>query len=206
MVAPAERRAALLLLALAGAGLVVRLVQGGLPAPGGVAYRFAGEGTLARDAVAGDAARLARPLAAGERVDLDRAPAVELVRLPRIGPSLAARIVADREGRGPYGSLEALRRVPGIGEATLEALRPFAAFSGRAGPVSRDSARARVVAVNRATAEELRTLPGIGPGLAAAIIAERARGGPYRSVDDLQRVPGIGPVLVQRLAGRIRIP
>src|SRR3970282_1179927 len=47
-----------------------------------------------------------------------RASAAELTRLPRVGPALAARIVADREARGPFGSLDGMRRVPGVGAAT----------------------------------------------------------------------------------------
>ena len=47
--------------------------------------------------------------------------------------------------------------------------------------------------VNTATADELEALPGIGPTLAAAIVAERERNGPFRTIDDLNRVPGIGP-------------
>jgi competence protein ComEA len=46
--------------------------------------------------------------------------------------------------------------------------------------------------VNTATVEQLETLPGIGPTLAGAIVQERERNGPFRSVDDLNRVPGIG--------------
>jgi competence protein ComEA len=65
-------------------------------------------------------------------VDVDRASAAELETLPRIGPSLAARIVAERELNGPFGSLEALdRRVKGIGPALVRALKPFATFSAR---------------------------------------------------------------------------
>lgn len=47
--------------------------------------------------------------------------------------------------------------------------------------------------VNRATAEQLDALPGVGPATAAAIVAERERNGPFVGVDDLDRVPGIGP-------------
>jgi competence protein ComEA len=211
MPSAADRRAALLLVGLAGLGLGVRLVVGGLPAPGAVAYRFGGDGRPARDSVARDAARFARPLAAGERVDVDRASAAELDRLPRIGPALAARIVADREAHGPFGSLEGLRRVPGVGAAAAKALAPFVTFSRRpAAPAmmgrgARTSEPARV-AVNRADVEELATLPGIGPRLAAAIVEERRRHGPFRSADDLRRVRGIGPALVTRLTGRIRVP
>lgn len=49
------------------------------------------------------------------------------------------------------------------------------------------------VDVNAAPAEVLEELPGIGPTLAAAIVSERDRGGPFATVDDLERVPGIGP-------------
>lgn len=48
------------------------------------------------------------------------------------------------------------------------------------------------VNVNTATETQLEDLPGIGPTLAAAIVAERERNGPFRSADDLTRVHGIG--------------
>jgi competence protein ComEA len=65
-------------------------------------------------------------------IDLDHAGAAELELLPRIGPALAARIVADRAAKGPFGSLEALeKRVRGIGPAMAKALSPLVTFSGR---------------------------------------------------------------------------
>jgi competence ComEA-like helix-hairpin-helix protein len=57
------------------------------------------------------------------RVDLNRAKAEELESLPRIGPTLAARIIEDRERRGPFASVEELARVRGIGPATVAKLR-----------------------------------------------------------------------------------
>ena len=50
-----------------------------------------------------------------------------------------------------------------------------------------------IVNLNTADAAQLETLPGIGPTLAAAIIAERDRRGGFTSVDDLRAVHGIGP-------------
>lgn len=50
-----------------------------------------------------------------------------------------------------------------------------------------------VVDVNRASAEGLEELPGVGPATAKAIITERDRNGPFLSIGDLERVPGIGP-------------
>ena len=65
-------------------------------------------------------------------LDIDRASVPEWIRLPGIGPSLAARIVADREARGAFGEPEGLLRVPGIGPKTLAKIRPFLAAAGRA--------------------------------------------------------------------------
>lgn len=46
---------------------------------------------------------LAAPLLFGqERIDLNRATAEELQRLPAIGPVLARRIVEHREKHGPF--------------------------------------------------------------------------------------------------------
>jgi competence protein ComEA len=55
------------------------------------------------------------------------------------------------------------------------------------------------VDVNRATADELDELPGVGPATAAAIVTERERNGPFVDVDDLERVPGIGPAKLEAL-------
>jgi competence protein ComEA len=46
---------------------------------------------------------------------------------------------------------------------------------------------------NCASARELAFLPGLTAALAAEVVAERLRGGPFRSVEDLLRVDGIGP-------------
>ena len=61
----------------------------------------------------------------GYTVDLNLASRVELVQLPRVGPALADRIIAYRETVGPYRSVDDLLDVPGIGEVTLNSLKPF---------------------------------------------------------------------------------
>jgi len=225
-----DRRATVILLVLAAAGLVVRFWQPPGAAPGAVAYRGAGAGPP-RDSAEARAVRLARPLAKGERIDLDRASAEELARLPGIGPALATRIVTYREAHGPFGSLEALDRVPGVGPTLLAVLRPHAAFSGRPGgqadgravgetpgspligpPAPRGAARSPDrptgprVSLNTASEAELLQLPGIGPALARAIVADREARGPYRTIEELQRVRGVGAATLRALKDRIIVP
>lgn len=62
---------------------------------------------------------------------------------------------------------------------------------------------APLIRINTATAEEFDTLPGIGPALAARIIAYREENGPFASVDDLMHVKGIGPKLMERIRGLV---
>lgn len=59
-------------------------------------------------------------------IDLNAAPPEELLLLPRIGPALAERIVADRVEHGPFDALDDLARVRGIGPLTIERLRGLA--------------------------------------------------------------------------------
>lgn len=61
----------------------------------------------------------------GEKLDLNRATALELEELPGIGPVLAARIVDDRDMHGPFRSLDDLKRVPGIKDGILSQIREY---------------------------------------------------------------------------------
>ncbi|MFQ5703398.1 MAG: ComEA family DNA-binding protein [Gemmatimonadales bacterium] len=200
-----DRKAAALLLGLAGIGLVLRLILGSGDAPGAVLYRGTDVPRPSRDSVAARSARLARPLVKGEKIDLDRASAQELLRLPRVGPALAARIVADRDSHGSFGSLAELDRVSGVGPALLAGIEPYAVFSGRR-PVRQVESKADLVRLNQASADVLAKLPGIGPIRAKAIVAQREAHGPYNSLADLARVKGIGSVTIARLKTLVIVP
>ena len=127
-----DRRAALLLavLALAGAAVRLALAPATAAAPGDVRLVSVDTPPGGLAATARTAARLARPLLPGERVDLDRADVTEITRLPRIGPAFAQRIVAWREQHGSFGGLARFDSVPGVGPKLLESLRAYVMFSG----------------------------------------------------------------------------
>ncbi|HEY8298627.1 MAG TPA: helix-hairpin-helix domain-containing protein [Candidatus Baltobacteraceae bacterium] len=58
-------------------------------------------------------------------IELNAADAASLERLPGIGPTLAARIVAYRELNGPFGSLDELADVAGMTDRRIEQVSPF---------------------------------------------------------------------------------
>ena len=66
-------------------------------------------------------------------------------------------------------------------------------------------AGAAKVNVNTAGAEELQTLPGVGPATAKAIVAWREENGRFRSVDDLLDVSGIGKATLATFRDRVSV-
>lgn len=77
--------------------------------------------------IAASPAPVDRP-AAPIRLDVNAATVQELQLLPGVGPALANRIIAEREERGPFLSVDDLRRVRGVGERTVMGLRDAVAI------------------------------------------------------------------------------
>ena len=65
----------------------------------------------------------------GEVLDLNTATLSDLTRLPGIGETKAQAIITWRETHGPFQTVEDLLSVDGIGEKTLENLRPYIAVT-----------------------------------------------------------------------------
>ena len=55
-----------------------------------------------------------------EKININKASAVELTQLKRIGPKLSERIVEYREKHGPFERPEDIMQVKGIGPKTFE--------------------------------------------------------------------------------------
>lgn len=148
-------------------------------------------------------------------IDPNTATAAELDRLPGVGPALAARIVAERE-RGPYRTVEDLTRVPGIGAALATGLagrvtlpagptrREPPAYTGLT-PVGTASGTVEKTApqgpldINYIGSTDLQKVRGVGPVLAAKLIARRDSLGRFGSWEQVDEVAGVGPALLARL-------
>lgn len=73
---------------------------------------------------------LAAAAAGAGVINVNTATAEQLELLPRIGPSVAQRIVEHREANGKFAKAEDLMLVRGIGERTFELLAPYVTTSG----------------------------------------------------------------------------
>ena len=89
---------------------------------------------------------------------------------------------------------------------------PVAGADGCAVSVERSVPAARTalpestpVNINTAAAEELETLPGIGPVLAQRIVDYRAEHGAFASAEELLEVEGIGGAKLDKIRGGITL-
>ena len=132
-------------------------------------------------------------LAAGARV-IDAITAAGGA-LPRVDltPLDLAQLVSDGE--------QIRVGLPGPAVATPHPVSTGALPS--AGQAGTESAPPATVDINTADAEQLDTLPGIGPVLAARIVAWRTAHGPFETIDDLEQVPGIGAGTLEKFRSQI---
>ena len=95
--------------------------------------QVAGEAAVDKTRPAADKRKPTGTKAAGikEAIDINRASATELQRLPGVGPKMAQRILDERQ-KAPFKSVSELRRVSGIGPKILERLRPYVTVDGEA--------------------------------------------------------------------------
>jgi competence protein ComEA len=117
-------------------------------------------------------------------------------------------LLALGAGHDLWRATRPLPILTGARSPAAEPSAPDAAPGGTAaagGPAEADPPTSGAVDLNLATVMELDALPGIGPVLAARIVAHRQRHGPFASREELLAVRGIGPRLLARLGPHVRI-
>ena len=145
-------------------------------------------------------------------------------RSRRAGPSSSTSSVrsATRASTGcpraaaratPCGARAAPRPRADLASVNLAALLadgeqvrvPRSSRRARPGAGASASGPPAIVHLNGASADDLDALDGIGPALAARIVAYRIAHGGFRSVDELDEVSGIGPARLEALRARLAL-
>ena len=198
-----ERNALILLFAIGLGGHGLRCWQGRADGPPGEITLLPEQPAGALDRHRAEVAHRLAPLRPGERIDLNRASAEEIARLPKVGAGLAKTIVREREANGPFETLGDLDRVGGVGPGLLAALADHVTPSdttrgrvlGRAangkgatisqGPSSRQSGLD--IPTVRLTVRHRKTAPDGGQAPKSPVDLNSA------TEADLVALPGIGP-------------
>jgi competence protein ComEA len=89
--------------------------------------------------------------------------------------------------------------IPRVGEASP----PLSIAADTA--TAEDTNTNRPIDLNRANADDLIELPGIGTAIAGRIIAYRETQGAFTSIEDLQNVTGIGEVLFAKISPLVTV-
>lgn len=171
-----------------------------------VAWRHAATGAPAPLRVAPVVPARASPAAAAATARLLVVDVVGAVRRPGLVRLAEGSRVADAIARA--GGLRRGAERAGVnfaapvsdGQQVVVPQRGAAGAAGAAGAgAGAAAASTGPVSLSSATAEQLDTLPGVGPVTAQKIVAYRQQHGAFRSVDELDAISGIGPSRIANL-------
>jgi competence protein ComEA len=126
----------------------------------------------------------------GEKLELNGADSMALLRLPGIGPAFAHRILAYRERIGGFANARQLMEVFGMEEDRFNALSEIAVA---------DSNAIRKININVVTVDELKNHPYFRWKLANQIVNYRKVHGMFRAVSDLSKLEQIDATLLNKL-------
>ena len=97
-----------------------------------------------------------------------------------------------------------MKRVRGMVAVGLLCGLTFGSMAGLAVPRVAYAAQEQRIDVNSATAEELASLPGIGPAKAKAIVEYRAKQR-FSTAEELMQVQGVGPKLFEQVKDHVTV-
>lgn len=151
--------------------------------------------------------------------DPNLADSIELLQLG-LSPYVARNVIKYREKGGRFPTPESFSRIYGLTEKQFETLRPYIRISevfarkkkNRRNSFAPDKKEVRkdtifvkafkypegtLVDVNTADTTELKKIPGIGSGIARAIVGYRERLGGFYALEQLQEIKFVTPELLE---------
>jgi len=158
-------------------------------------------------------------IAAGELININTATAIELQKLPRIGPSTAQSIIKYRDEHGRFKRKTEITNVPRIGEALYNSIKDKITVENVYAKAPKKTAQKPVVKkpvlganpisekinVNTAGVDELAKLPKIGKKTAEKIIEYRSKNGKFRDIKDVMNVSGISVTTFDSIKDKITV-
>jgi competence protein ComEA len=151
--------------------------------------------------------RAASPAAAPSRaaagVVVDVEGAVRRPGLVRLPPgSRVADAVARAGGTSRHADRSGVNLAAPVSDGQ-QVIVPARGSPGATTAVPGGTATSGPLSLSTATAEQLDTLPGVGPVTAQKIVDYRTQHGAFHSVDELDAIPGIGPARLADLRGLV---
>jgi competence protein ComEA len=113
------------------------------------------------------------------RVDINNSDTSQWIALPGIGSKLAARIISFREKLGGFYSVDQIKETYGLADSVFKKIQPHLFVTVE---------KLKLININTATKDELKTHPYLKWALANAIVEYRNQHGPYRSLDELKKI------------------
>ena len=125
---------------------------------------------------------------------------VAVVALAVVGsmPLASARVQLPARSEGALPSI-APSAAPAMPPVPAPPIASGSTEPPKPAPAKGEAEGGKQVVLNEATAEQLLTLPGVGPKRAEAILSLRQRLGRFKRVEDLLRVKGFGNASLRRL-------
>jgi competence protein ComEA len=135
---------------------------------------------------------------------VDVAGAVRRAGLVRLAAgSRVADAIAHAGGLTRSADRDAVNLAAPVSDGQQVVVPARTAGGGASGAASSGDAPAGPISLSAATAEQLDTLPGIGPVTAQKIVQYRTEHGAFHAVDELDAIPGIGPARLAELQGLV---
>ncbi|MEW5692590.1 MAG: helix-hairpin-helix domain-containing protein [Candidatus Hydrogenedentota bacterium] len=144
-----------------------------------------------------------------DKININTADVIKLQDLPGIGPKTAENIIKYRETK-QFEKIEDIMNVPRIGPTRFEKIKDKITVGEEMEKLLKKKSltkpkKVEKINLNKATMEELITLPGIGEQTAKNIIEYRTELKKFRSLEDLLEIPGFGEKKLEKIRPYVEV-